>query len=73
MPKEESQIKRLSIALPADVAKMLEFLANSQGISQNEAIRKAIATESYFLQARQNGSKVLLQTEHNGTREVLFR
>jgi hypothetical protein len=55
------------------LAKLLEFLADSQGISQNEAIRRAIATDVYFLKERLEGSKVLLQKPDKEIREVLFR
>lgn len=68
-----SSIKRMSISLSGDIARLLEFLAESQGISQNEALRKAIATEAYLLQERQQGTKVLLQKPDKEIREVLFR
>ncbi|MBC1225263.1 hypothetical protein GNF10_34215 [Nostoc sp. UCD121] len=68
-----SNVKRMSVSLPGDTASMLEFLAESQGISQNEALRKAIATEAYLLQERQQGTKVLLQKPNREIREVLFR
>lgn len=70
---EPNPQKRLSISLPPDIAEMLDYLAESQGISLNEAIRKAIATESYFLQERSSGTKVLLQSKDKEIREVLFR
>lgn len=66
-------VKRMSVSLSGDVARMLEFLAESQGITQNEALRKAIATEAYLLQERMQGSKVLLQKSDKEIREVLFR
>jgi hypothetical protein len=65
--------KRMSISLTGDATEMLKFLAESQGITQNEALRKAIATEAYLLQERQKGSKVLLQKSDNEIREVIFR
>ncbi|HEY9798722.1 MAG TPA: ribbon-helix-helix protein, CopG family [Leptolyngbyaceae cyanobacterium] len=68
-----SSVKRMSISLSGDIARLLEFLAESQGISQNEALRKAIATEAYLLQERQQGTKVLLQKPDKEIREVLFR
>ncbi|MBW4429023.1 MAG: ribbon-helix-helix protein, CopG family [Nostoc desertorum CM1-VF14] len=40
--------KQLSISLSDDAAKLLEFLAQTQGITQNEVLRKAIATEAYL-------------------------
>lgn len=68
-----SDVKRMSVSLSGDIARMLEFLAKSQGISQNEALRKAIATEAYLLQERMQGTKVLLQHPDKEVREVLFR
>jgi hypothetical protein len=65
--------KRLSISLSDDAANLLEFLAQSQGITQNEALRKAIATEAYLLEERMQGTKVLLQKSDKEIREVLFR
>jgi len=66
-------VKRMSISLSGDAARMLEFLAEAQGITQNEALRKAIATEAYLLQERMQGSKVLLQKPSQDIREVVFR
>jgi Ribbon-helix-helix protein, copG family len=43
----------ISISLSGNTAELLEFLATSQGISQNEAIRRAISTEAYFLKEHQ--------------------
>jgi Mn-dependent DtxR family transcriptional regulator len=65
--------KRLSISLSDDAAKLLEFLAQTQGITQNEALRKAIATEAYLLEERMQGTKVLLQKPDKEIREVVFR
>lgn len=65
--------KRLSISLSDDAANLLEFLAQSQGITQNEALRRAIATEAYLLEERKNGTKVLLQKSDKEIREVMFR
>ncbi|MCC5609784.1 ribbon-helix-helix protein, CopG family [Nostoc sp. CHAB 5834] len=68
-----SSVKRMSISLPGDIARLLQYLADTQGISQNEALRKAIATEAYLLDERQQGTKVLLQKANKEIREVLFR
>jgi hypothetical protein len=67
--KSPSGTKRMSISLSGDTAELLE----SQGISQNEAIRRAIATDVYFTKERQEGSKVLLQKPDKEIREVVFR
>jgi hypothetical protein len=65
--------KRISVSLSADAAQMLEYLAKTQGITQNEALRKAIATEAYFHKEIRAGSKVLLQKSDKEIREVVFR
>jgi len=65
--------KRMSISLSGDAAQLLEFIAQTQGITQNEALRKAIATEAYLLEERMQGSKVLLQKSDKEVREVIFR
>jgi hypothetical protein len=61
------------IALSGDALEHLQELATSQGITMEEALRKAIATESYLYKEMQAGSKVLLLTADKEVREVLFR
>jgi len=65
--------KRMSVSLSGDAAKLLAQLAESQGITQNEALRKAIATEAYLRQEMEQGAKVLLQKSSKDIREVVFR
>ena len=72
-PRSTPSTKRMSIGLSGETVELLEFLAQSQGISQTEAIRRAIATDVYFLKERLDGSKVLLQKSNKEIREVLFR
>lgn len=61
------------ILLKDDAAKLLNELAELQGISKEEALKGALATEIYLLRERNKGSKVLLQTFHNKIREVIFK
>jgi hypothetical protein len=65
--------KRMSVSLSGDAAKLLAQLAESQGITQNEALRKAIATEAYLRQEIEQGAKVLLHSPDKDIREVVFR
>lgn len=65
--------KRMSITLTGDSIEHLEFLSNSQGITQNEALKKAIATEVYIRKHIMLGVKVLLQNPDGEIREVVFR
>ena len=68
-----TSMKRMSVTLSGDAARMLEFLAEAQGITQNEALRKAIATEAYLREEMAQGAKVLLQKSDQEIREVVFR
>jgi hypothetical protein len=65
--------KRMTISLNDDIVQMLEKLADSQGVTQIEAIRRAIATESYLKGELENGSTILIQKSNNEIREVVFR
>jgi hypothetical protein len=66
-------MKRMSVSLSGDAARLLEHLAEAQGITQTEALRKAIATEAYLRQEMDQGAKVLLQKPDKEIREVVFR
>jgi hypothetical protein len=70
---ESTNTKRMSVSLAGDAAQLLDFLSKSQGITQNEALRKAIATEAYIRQEIGQGTKVLLQKPNGDIREVVFR
>lgn len=72
-PVDSPKVKRMSVSLPADIAGLLEFLADVQGVSQNEALRKAIATEAYLQQEIREGSTVLIQKSNKDIKEVVFR
>jgi 4-aminobutyrate aminotransferase-like enzyme len=72
-PDASQKPKRMSVTLAGDATRMLEDLAAAQGITQSEALRKAIATESYIREELSNGSKVLIQKPSLEIREVVFR
>ena len=67
------KVKRMSITLTGDAVQHLEFLSQTQNITQNEALKKAIATEVYIRQSVVQGTKVLLQKPDGEIREVVFR
>ena len=72
IPEGENNGKRMTIFIPENLVKHLEWLAEVQGISQAEAIRKAIATESFIQREIARGSKVLIETDRS-IKEVVFR
>lgn len=65
--------KRLSVILSDEAERLLDNLANTQGITKSEALRKAIATESYLTEERMKGSKVFIRSKQNELMEVVFR
>ena len=65
--------KRMSITLTGEAIEHLEFLSNSQGITQNEALKKAIATDVYIRKHCILGAKILLQNVDGSIVEVVFR
>lgn len=68
-----TQTKRLSVSFTNDLVEVLENLSTTQGVSQNEILRRALATESYIQGEIANGSTVLIQKKNGDIREVVFR
>ncbi|WP_019503218.1 CopG family transcriptional regulator [Pleurocapsa sp. PCC 7319] len=65
--------KRMTISFSAELNQHLVWLAQQQGISQAEAVRKAVALESYLRQALQKpGAKLLIEDE-SSVREIIIR
>lgn len=65
--------KRISVSLAGDAARLLTHLAESQDLSENAVIRKALATEYYIYEELAQGSKILIQKPDKSIREVVFR
>jgi len=63
---------RLNAELAPDVANALRLLAQDQGVSVSEAVRRAISTETYIYRAQQSGKKVLIDQDGR-LKEVVFR
>lgn len=69
----KAQTKRMSLSMTGDIAQQLEHLAAIQGVSQNEILRRAIATEAYIQSEIASGSTILIQKKDGTLREVVFR
>lgn len=65
--------KRMSVSLPPDTSALLEQLAQSQGTTMVEAIRRAINTEAYLQSEIRNGCRVQLVAADGSIKEVVFR
>ena len=63
----------MTVVLPPETARMLEILSDIQGVTLNEAIRRAISTESFIQNEVHKNSTVLLKTAEGETKELIFR
>jgi hypothetical protein len=71
--EDTAKPKRMSISLSGQAATILDGLATEQGITQNEALRKAIGTESYIREQILNGSRVVIVHADGQETDVVFR
>ena len=68
--KEES--KRLSVSLgPSDVRQIAEVV-EGDGVTANEAIRRAIQTDAFVRQVVGSGGRILTEDKDGNIREVVF-
>jgi len=68
----QTAISRVSINLPARVWEALEQLAQEDGISKTEALRRAITTEVLLRRQLWDGARVFLQQADGQVGEVFF-
>lgn len=71
--QEDNPSKRMTVVLPPDTARMLDILSELQSVTLNEAIRRAISTESFIQSEVRKKSKILVESETGDTRELIFR
>ena len=71
--QEERQPKRMTVVLPYETSEMLNALSSLQSITLNEAIRRAISTESFIYNEIRQGSRILVETKDKETKELIFR
>ncbi|MGK7918107.1 MAG: ribbon-helix-helix protein, CopG family [Prochloraceae cyanobacterium] len=68
-----SQAKRVNFRLSETTVRALEKIATEKGLNTlTEALRQAIATEVYLLEAKKRGAKILLE-EGDSLKELVFR
>ena len=63
---------KISANLSSVVVDALRDIASKRGISLTEALRQAISHEKFFLDARQEGKKILLEDQKGAFQLVLF-
>lgn len=64
---------RVSVNLPPKTAETLRGLAEAEGVTITEAIRRAIATQDFFTREARESQRVILEDKQTGAkREVVF-
>ena len=63
--------KRVSIPLTRQGASDLENLAQNDGVSQTEILRRALASYAYFMKARDGGGEIQVKTGNKIVEVVL--
>ena len=66
-------MKKVTVNLSDETIEDLREVASKRGITLTEAIRKAIATEKFVQDERDEGAKILIEKPGERVREVEFR
>lgn len=66
-------MKHIIVSLPDEKFRLLELLAEAQGVSINDAISCAISTEARIKQEVHNHSRILIEKSDGEIRELLFK
>jgi predicted transcriptional regulator len=66
-------VRKVTVNLSDETIKDLKEVADKRGISLTEVIRRAIATEKFVQDEREEGGKILVEKPGGRVREVEFR
>jgi hypothetical protein len=64
--------RRVTVNLRASDVERIEKIAESTGLSANEIIRRALATESFIVENRSRDRRILLEDENGQVSRVEF-
>lgn len=70
--KQGSTVRRVTASLRAKDETNLEKVADEVGLNQNDAIRKALATEAFVQDTLKSGGAILVRDKDGSIREVQF-
>jgi hypothetical protein len=71
-PKKQANPNRLSVNLPPDTADALRSVVQRRGITITDATVQAISLLKYVDEAREEGSRVLIERPGQRPRELVF-
>ena len=64
---------KLSVNLSREVVEALKDIAQEQGTTVTEALRKAISTEKFLRDAAKEGAKVLIEDKDKSVKQLVLR
>ena len=71
--QREKDLKKVSIDLPSDTLDAIRRIAEHRNLTMTDAIRRAVATESYIEDQINNGGTILVKKPDGTYKEVVFR
>ena len=72
MARTQSTVRRVTASLRPRDENNLESVAEDAGLSENDAIRKALATEAFVQETLKEGGSILVRSKDGTVREVQF-
>jgi hypothetical protein len=69
----ERDLQKVSLNLPSDTLDNVRRIAKHQNLTMTDAIRRAIATESYVEDETNNGGTILVKKPDGTYKEIVFR
>ena len=71
--QRERDLQKVSINLPSDTLDAIRKISEHRSLTMTDAIRRAIATESYIEDEIENGGTILVKKPDGTYKEVIFR
>lgn len=72
MAKSSATVRRVTASLRERDESNLEQVSEDAGLSQNDAIRKALATEAFVQETLKSGGAILVRDKDGVVKEVQF-
>ena len=66
------EARRLTVNLRASDVARIEAIAEQTGLTANEILRRALATEEFVQRNRREGRKILVENDDKSLREIEF-
>lgn len=72
MPRPTTTVRRATVSLRDPDVRNLEEVAEATRLSENDAIRKSLATEKFIQETLRDGGTILVKDKDGTIRQVAF-